>query len=106
MHFKRDKRKSANPGAPPGLKPPQRFNIFTPQKPGAKSAAEITQWCDKHGVPEEADTLTYNGLRAIAELAVLSDAQLVSLSGGLAVGTSARLKIAVQSLRQCHQRSQ
>ena len=55
---------------------------------------------------EVADTLTYKGLRAIAELAVLSDAQLESLCGGLAVGTCARLKIAVQSLRQSNQRSQ
>ena len=67
---------SANPGPPPGLKPPQPFNIFTPQKQEAKPTGELTQWCGKHGVPEVADTLTYNGLRAIAEIAFLSDAQL------------------------------
>ena len=47
-----------------------------------------------------ADPLTYNGLRAIAEIAVLSDAQLEWLCGGFAMGLCARLKIAVQSLRQ------
>ena len=94
------KQKLAIPSPPPGLKPPQQFNIFTPQKPETKPAGEITQWCDKHGVPEVADTLTHNGLRAIAEVAVLSDAQLESICAGMSVGTCARLKIAVKSLRQ------
>ena len=71
------KKEAANPGPPPGLKPPQRFDIFTPQKkPDPQPVGEIAQWCDKHGVPEAADALTYNGVRAIAEIAVLSDAQL------------------------------
>ena len=91
---------SANPGPPPGLKPPQQFNIFTPQKQEAKPTGELTQWCGKHGVPEVADTLTYNGLRAIAEIAILSDAQLETVCGSMSVGTCARLKLAVQSLRQ------
>ena len=94
------KQKLAIPSPPPGLKPPQQFNIFTPQKPETKPAGEITQWCDKHGVPEVADTLTHNGLRAIAEVAVLSDAQLESICAGMSVGTCARLKIAVKSLRR------
>lgn len=72
----------------------------------AQPAGVITQWCDKHGVPEVADTLTYHGLHAIAEIALLSDAQLESLCGGFAKATGARLKIAVQSLRQSNQRSQ
>ena len=41
------KQSLANPCAPPGLKPPQRFNSSTPQKPDAQPAGEITQWCDK-----------------------------------------------------------
>ena len=91
---------AASVGAPPGLKPPLRFDIFTPQKKESQPAGEIAQWCDKHGVPEAADALTYNGLCAIAEIAVLSDAQLEALSGGMAIGTCARLKLAVLSLRQ------
>ena len=74
------KKEAANPGPPPGLKPPQRFDLFTPQKkPESQPGVEIAQWCDKHGVPEAVDALTYNGLRAIAEVAVLSDAQVDAL---------------------------
>ena len=94
------KKEAANPGPPPGLKPPLRFDIFTPQKKGSQPAGEIAQWCDKHGVPEAADALTYKGLCAIAEIAVLSDAQLEALRGGMAIGTCARLILAVLSLRQ------
>ena len=74
------KKEAANPGPPPGLKLPQRFDIFTPQKkPDPQPVGEIAQWCDKHGMPEAVDALTYNGLRALAEIAVLSDTQLEAL---------------------------
>ena len=95
------KKEAANPGPPPGLKPPQRFDIFTPQKKlESQPGGEIAQWCDKHGVPEAVDALTYNGLRAIAEVAVLSDAQVDAICAGLSYGSCSRLKLAVQALRQ------
>ena len=98
------KKEAANPGPPPGLKPPQRFDLFTPQKkPEAQPGGEIAQWCDKHGVPEAVDALTYNGLRAIAEVAVLSHAQIEAICGGLSYGSCARLKLAVQALHQTNQ---
>ena len=80
------KKEAANPGPPPGLKPPLRFDIFTPQKKESQPVGEIAQWCDKHGVPEAVDALTYNGLRAIAEVAVLSDAQIMRFAAVYPMG--------------------
>ena len=74
------------------------------QFPGTPKAtgplAPIVKWCNTHGIPEVAEALAFNGVRAVEEVALISDDQIKTLCAGMLMGTELRVKMAVKTLRE------
>ena len=74
------------------------------QSPGTPKStgplAPIVKWCNTHGIPEVAEALAFNGVRAVEEVALISDDQIKTLCAGMLMGTELRVKMAVKTLRE------
>ena len=79
-------------GPPPGLTPPQRFDMSTPQKLDAPPASvlrptaelgAISAWADERGIPELTDYLLSKELRGSSEVGdVGAPGRRLVLNGG------------------------
>ena len=65
-----------------------------------KPAGVLAKWCSAHDIPEVAEALAFNGVRAVGEVELMSDAQIATLCAGMSMGTELRLKRAVRKLRE------
>ena len=52
----------------------------------AKPAGAIAKWCSVHDISEVAESLAFNGVRAVAEVELMSDVQVDALCAGLSMG--------------------
>ena len=68
----------------------------------AKPAGAIAKWCSAHDISEVAESLAFNGVRAVAEVELMSDVQVDTLCAGLSMGTQLRMKMAVEQLREAN----
>ena len=57
-----------------------------PSPPGA-----IAKWCSAHDISEVAESLAFNGARAVGEVELMSDVQVDTLCAGLTLGTQLRM---------------
>ena len=65
-----------------------------------KPAGVLAKWCSAHDIPEVAEALAFNGVRAVGEVELMSDAQIETLCAGMGMDTQLRLKLAVEKLRE------
>ena len=65
-----------------------------------KPAGVLAKLCSAHDIPEVAEALAFNGVRAVGEMELMSDAQIATLCAGMSMGTELRLKKAVRKLRE------
>ena len=68
----------------------------------AKPAGAIAKWCSAHDISEVAESLAFNGVRAVAEVELMSDAQVDAICAGLSMGTLLRMRVAVKQLREAN----
>ena len=68
----------------------------------AKPAGAIAKWCSAHDISEVAESLAFNGVRAVAEVELMSDAQVDAICAGLSMGTLLRMRGAVKQLREAN----
>ena len=72
----------------------------SPATPKTTPAGPITSWCNTSGIPEVAEALAFNGVRAVDEVALMTDAQIETLCKPLSLGSELRMKKAVTKLRE------
>ena len=72
----------------------------SPATPKTTPAGPITSWCNTSGIPEVAEALAFNGVRAVDEVALMTDAQIETLCKPLNLGSELRMKKAVKKLRE------
>ena len=72
----------------------------SPATPKTTPAGPITSWCNTSGIPEVAEALAFNGVRAVDEVALMTDAQIEMLCKPLNLGSELRMKKAVTKLRE------
>ena len=65
-----------------------------------KPAGVIAKWCSAHDIPEVAEVLAFNGIRAVGEMELMSDAHIETLCAGMELGTELRLKLETKKLRE------
>ena len=76
------------------------MNGQSPATPKTTPAGPITSWCNTNGIPEVAEALAFHGVRAVGEIATMTDAQIETLCAPLDLGPLLRMKLAVKMLRE------
>ena len=97
--------RDASSAAPPGLRPPQQFEMRTPMKATRGPAAALEEWAEKYGISELLELLQAQHFSDPLEIAVLEDSDLSNMllavpEGTFPLGTKGRLLLAVRETRQ------